>query len=131
MNGQCLGLAHIGVMTNDLEESLAFYEKLGGVVRDRGVVALPEGEKHLVLVDVHGVIVELIKNPRPMELSEGVVSHFALLVEDIDKAHDALAAQGLDTFLTPRKKEGSSFGGAPNWFFTGPSGERIELMGRV
>ena len=84
MNGQCLGLAHIGVMTNDLEESLAFYEKLGGVVRDRGVVSLPEGEKHLVLVDVHGVTVELIKNPRPMELSEGVVSHFALLVEDID-----------------------------------------------
>ena len=131
MNGQCLGLAHIGVMTNDLEESLAFYEKLGGVVRDRGVVSVPEGEKHLVLVDVHGVTVELIKNPRPMELSEGEVSHFALLVEDIDKAHDALAERGIDTFLTPRKNEGSIFGGAPNWFFTGPSGERIELMGRV
>ena len=118
-------------MTNDLEESLAFYEKLGGVVRDRGVVALPEGEKHLVLVDVHGVIVELIKNPRPMDLSEGVVSHFALLVEDIDKAHDALVERGIDTFLTPTKNQGSLFGGAPNWFFTGPSGERIELMGRV
>ena len=131
MNGQCLGLAHIGVMTNDLEASLAFYAKLGGVVRDRAVLPLPEGEKHLVLVDVHGVTVELIQNPLPMELSEGVVSHFALLVEDIDKAHDALVAQGIDTFLTPTKNEGSIFGGAPNWFFTGPSGERIELMGRV
>ena len=125
MNGQCLGLAHVGVMTNDLEKSLAFYEKLGGVVRDRGVVALPEGEKHLVLVDVHGVIVELIHGPRPMELSEGVVSHFALLVEDIDKAHDALVERGIDTFLTPTKNQGSIFGGAPNWFFTGPAASAL------
>ena len=131
MNGQCLGLAHIGVMTNDLEASLAFYAKLGGVVTDRAVVPTAEGEKHLVLVDVHGVTVELIKNPLPMDLSEGVVSHFALLVEDIDKAHDALVAQGIDTFLTPTKNVSDIFGGAPNWFFTGPSGERIELMGRV
>ena len=37
----------------------------------------------------------------------------------------------IDTFLTLTKNQGSIFGGAPNWFFTGPSGERIELMGRV
>ena len=48
MNGQCLGLAHVGVMTNDLEASIAFYEKLGGVVRDRGVVTLPQGAQKII-----------------------------------------------------------------------------------
>lgn len=65
------GLAHVAVYTRDMEESTAFYEKLGGEVQARDGVVTPSGEKKLVLV---------------------------------------------------------SFGGLENWFFTGPSGEQIELL---
>ena len=34
----------------------------------------------------------------------------------------------LDTFLTPAKRVLPAFGGLENWFFTGPSGEQIELL---
>ena len=122
------GLAHIGVMTKNLEESLAFYRLLGGVETDRATLPTPEGNKTLVLMDVGGIVVELIAPPVPAESVEGVVSHFALYVDDIDAAHDAIVAAGLDTFQTPKKNESSIFGGVANWFFTGPNGERIELM---
>ena len=128
MNQHFKGLAHIGVMTNDLDKSLAFYKALGGVETDRAILSTPEGEKTLVMVAVGGITVELILPPVPMDLHEGVVSHFALYVEDIDAAHDAMVAAGIHTFQTPEKNESTIFGGAPNWFFTGPSGERIELM---
>jgi lactoylglutathione lyase len=122
------GLAHIGVMTKNLEESLAFYRLLGGVENDRATLETPEGTKTLVLMEVGGIIVELIQPPVPVESCEGVVSHFALYVDDIDAAHDAMVAAGIDTFQTPVKNQSSIFGGVANWFFTGPNGERIELM---
>ena len=122
------GLAHIGVMTKNLEESLAFYRILGGVENDRATIETPEGPKTLVLMDVGGIIVELIQPPVPAESCEGVVSHFALYVDDIDATHDAMVAAGIDTFQTPAKNVSSIFGGVANWFFTGPNGERIELM---
>ena len=122
------GLAHIGVLTNDLEKSIAFYEKLGGTVTDRAVLPTPEGEKQLVMVAVLGVTVELIHPPVPVELKEGTVSHFAVWVKDIDAAAAAIKAQGIDTLATPAKNVSSLFGGMANWFFTGPNGERIELM---
>ena len=40
-----------------------------------------------------------------------------------------LKAAGVDTFMTPAKKVlPNLFGGLENWFFTGPSGEQIELL---
>jgi hypothetical protein len=39
-----------------------------------------------------------------------------------------MVAAGIDTFQTPVKNQSSIFGGVANWFFTGPNGERIELM---
>ena len=122
------GLAHIGVMTKNLDESLAFYTLLGGVETDRATLPTPEGEKTLVLMEVGGIVVELIAPPVPAESVEGVVSHFALYVDDIDATHDAMVAAGINTFQTPAKNVSSIFGGVANWFFTGPNGERIELM---
>ena len=40
-----------------------------------------------------------------------------------------LKAQGIDTFRTPEPVVlPELFGGLRNWFFTGPSGEQIELI---
>ena len=123
------GLGHVAVYTCDLEESIAFYEKLGGEVAGRGGVPTPEGEKRLALVSLGGVTLELIQSPGPMPEGEGNIPHFALLVDDLDAAAKAVRAAGVDTFLTPEKKiVPNLFGGLQNWFFTGPSGEQIELL---
>ena len=50
-------------------------------------------------------------------------------VDDVDATAAALKATGVDTFMAPEKKVlPALFGGLENWFFTGPSGEQIELL---
>lgn len=129
MHEHVLGLGHVAVYTRNIEKSIRFYAKLGGVVRGRGSVPTPEGKKMLALVSIGGVVLELIQAPGAMPMGEGNVPHFALLVDDVDAAAEAVRAAGIDTFLTPEKKVlPELFGGLQNWFFTGPSGEQIELL---
>lgn len=45
MQEHVLGLGHVAVYTRDIEESIRFYAKLGGEVKGRGSVPVPEGEK--------------------------------------------------------------------------------------
>ena len=50
-------------------------------------------------------------------------------LDDLDAAAAEIKAAGVDTFMTPEKKVlPHLFGGLENWFFTGPSGEQIELL---
>lgn len=128
MNEHCQGLGHVAVYTRDIEESITFYEKLGGSVKGRGGVPTPEGEKKLALVSFGGITLELIQSPGAMPMGEGNVPHFAILVDDLDAAAAAVRAAGVQ-FLTPEKKVlPDLFGGLQNWFFAGPSGEQIELL---
>ena len=123
------GLGHIAIYTKDMDESIAFYEKLGGSLRQRAAVSTPNGEKLLALVAFGGVILELIQSPTPMPMTEGNIPHFALYVDDVDAAAASIRAARVNTFLTPEKKVlPNLFGGLENWFFTGPSGEQIELL---
>ena len=129
MNEHFKGLGHIAIYTKDMDESIAFYEKLGGSLRQRAAVSTPNGEKLLALVAFGGVILELIQSPTPMPMTEGNIPHFALYVDDVDAAAASIRAAGVNTFLTPEKKVlPNLFGGLENWFFTGPSGEQIELL---
>ena len=123
------GLAHVAVHTGDLEESVAFYERIGGTVSKRDHLSTPMGEKRFALVTLAGMTLELIESPVPAPMDEGNLPHFALYVDDIDAAAAELRQAGVDTFLTPEKRVVPHlFGGLENWFFTGPSGEQIELM---
>ncbi len=124
-----LGLGHIAVSTLDMEESIAFYEKIGGKLLQRACNEKPEGMLELALVALGGVTIELLKYPYPVNMDGGNIPHFAMLVEDVDKAAELIRAAGVDTFKTAEKAVNSRlFGGLENWFFKGPSGEEIELL---
>ena len=123
------GLGHIAIYTKDMAESIAFYEKIGGALRQRASITTPDGDKLLALVAFGGFTLELIQSPVPVRMGEGSIPHFAVYVDDLDAAAAAIKAAGVDTFMTPEKKVLSNlFGGLENWFFTGPSGEQIELL---
>lgn len=123
------GLGHVAIYTRDMDESIAFYQKLGGELKQQASLQTPEGEKKLALVDFGGVTLELIQSPTPVPMTEGNIPHFAIYVDDIDQTAAAIKAAGVDTFMTPEKKVlPALFGGLENWFFTGPSGEQIELL---
>lgn len=125
------GLGHVAIYTADMEESIAFYEKIGGSVYKRDSVQVPEGEKKLALVEFGGFLLELIEPPAGelVPAGEGSIPHFAIYVDDLDKAAAAIKDAGVISFMTPEKKVlPETFGGLQNWFFTGPSGEQIELL---
>ena len=99
------GLGHIAVYTADMDASIAFYEKIGGSLHLRAPACSPEQQRELALVE------------------------FAVYVDDVDQAAADLRAAGVDTFQTAEKcVMPNTFGGLENWFFTGPSGEQIELL---
>ena len=121
------GLGHIAVYTADMDASIAFYEKIGGSLHLRAPVCPPEQQRELALVAFGGFLVELIAAPVPEGV--GPMPHFAVYVDDVDQAAADLRAAGVDTFQTPEKcVMPNTFGGLENWFFTGPSGEQIELL---
>ena len=125
------GLGHVAIYTVDMEESIAFYEKIGGSVYKRDSVQVPEGEKKLTLVEFGGFLLELVEPPEGelVPAGEGSIPHFAVYVDDLDKAAAAIKAAGIISFMTPEKQVmPETFGGLQNWFFTGPSGEQIELL---
>lgn len=129
MKGLYQGLGHIAIYTQDLGESIAFYEKIGGSLRMQDSLPAPGGEKRLALLEFGGFLLEFIQCPEPMPLAEGSIPHFAVYVEDVEDAAAALKAAGVNTFLGKTKTVlPSLFGGLENWFFTGPSGEQVELL---
>ena len=84
-------------------------------------------ERELALVEFGGFLVELIAAPVPE--GAGCIPHFAVYVDDVDQAAADLRVAGVDTFQTAEKcVMPNTFGGLENWFFTGPSGEQIELL---
>lgn len=120
------GLGHIAVRTADMDRSIAFYELIGGKLLQRAPVCPPTQANELALVELAGFTVELIASAPG---GEGVIPHLAIYVDDVDKAAADLKALGVDTFMTSEKcVMPSTFGGLENWFFTGPSGEQIELL---
>lgn len=125
------GLGHVAIYTADMEESIAFYEKIGGSVYKRDVVPTQAGEKKLTLMEFGGFLLELIEPPagQLVPAGEGSIPHFAVYVEDLDQAAAALKQAGVISFMTLEKNVlPKTFGGLQNWFFTGPSGEQIELL---
>ena len=123
------GLGHVAIHTKNMDESIAFYEKIGGSLSQRAAIPTPAGDKLLALVSFGGITLELIQSPTEAPMTEGCIPHIAIYVDDLDAAAAEIKSAGVDTFMTPEKKVlPELFGGLENWFFTGPSGEQIELL---
>ena len=45
------GLGHIAVHTRDMDESIRFYERIGGTLQKKDAIPTPDGDKLLALVD--------------------------------------------------------------------------------
>ena len=48
------GLGHVAIHVRSMEESIAFYEKIGGTVLQQDALPSPEGDKLLCLIDLGG-----------------------------------------------------------------------------
>ena len=116
------GLQHIGLPTNDMEATLAFYQSLGFTLAHR---ADNEGEK-VCFLQLAGVCIEAYQNGKAVG-KPGAIDHIALDVDDIQAAWDAVRAAGYQTRepairTLPFWERGVSF-----FNIEGPNGETVEF----
>ena len=83
------GLQHIGVPTNDMEKTLAFYQSLGfDLALDTKLEAM-----RVCFLKLQDVCVEAYENGEAVG-HPGAINHIALNVDDVFAAWDAVTAAG-------------------------------------
>lgn len=118
------GLQHIGLPTNDMEKTIAFYEGLGFTVALRTVNEA--ANEQVAFLRLKNVTIETYQNGAAAG-KPGAIDHIALDVDDVDAVFELLRAQEY-TLLDPAVQF------LPFWergvrFFTilGPNGEKVEF----
>lgn len=128
------GLHHIGVYARDREEAIDFYtDILGGKLLFR-TDSESDGEK-IAMIDMGDFLIEVIEplmeKERIRELAQGTMNHFAVKVDDIEKAAGYAKSCGYEM-------EEEGIYAVPNFgaedvslkvaFIHGINGERIEFF---
>ncbi len=80
------GVAHIGIPTNDLDKTIAFYKKLG-FVSALETVNKAAGER-VAFLQLGDLMIETYENHRAAEKA-GAIDHVALATTDIEAAFAA------------------------------------------
>lgn len=122
----CTGVQHIGIPTNNIEETICFYEQLGFHV----ALLTRNGDETVAFLQMHNLVIETYENKSAV-MQAGAVDHIALDVKDIDSLFELVKAKNfhlLDDHVN----------GLPFWekgvrFFTilGPNKEKIEFCERL
>ena len=122
------GMQHLGLPTNDIEKTIAFYESLGFEVALR-TVNEPVNEQ-VAFLRLGSVTIETYEN-RAAAMQNGAIDHIALDVSDVDAAFEQVAKLG-HTMLD------SEVQFLPFWergvrFFTiqGPNHEKVEFSQKL
>lgn len=77
------GLQHIGIPTNDIAETIAFYEKLGFAIALR--TENKEAKEQVAFLQLGNLMIETYEN-RHAAMCSGAVDHIAIDVKDIEAA---------------------------------------------
>ncbi|MDP4160706.1 MAG: VOC family protein, partial [Bacillota bacterium] len=117
-----VGVEHIGIKALDLEKAVRFYTEVLGF---KFMYRMKPGEVELVFLDLGGTVVELVEVVDGQRFEDGVVNHLALKVSDIFKAIEHLQTHQVEITSTEPMALGE---GRYNFFFRGPSGEKLELF---
>ena len=114
------GVQHIGVPTNDIEKTIAFYEKLGFVNAHQ----VDNNGELVAFLKLGDLVIETYQNGKAAGAA-GAVDHIAINVTDVDEARRIADGLGLEVIEA---------GQLPFWsngvkYFTvlGPNWEKIEF----
>ncbi len=122
------GLQHIGLPTNDMEKTVAFYESLG-FENAYETVNEAAGEK-VVFLRLKNLTIEAYENGKAA-MRSGAIDHIAIDVTDAQAAFSLAEAQGYS--IVSNGVEALPFWerGVKFFIIEGPNGERIEFNQRL
>ena len=114
------GLQHIGIPTNDLNQTIEFYESLGFELALRTA----NGDEQVAFLQLGNLMIETYQNFKAAQIN-GAVDHIAINVTDVEEARCVADSMGLEVI-----EEGQ----LPFWdngvkYFTilGPNREKLEF----
>lgn len=121
----CTGIQHIGIPTDDIEETIQFYERLGFHVS----LVTRNNDVTVAFLQLHNLMIETYEN-KSATMQSGAIDHIALDVKNIDMLFEVIKSKNLHLLDTGVRS-------LPFWekgvkFFTvlGPNKEKIEFCER-
>lgn len=121
---QLNGIQHIGVPTNDIDATTAFYGKLGFETVLRTVNK--EADEQVAFLKLGTLVIETYEN-RAAKMEPGAIDHVAIDVKNIEKVYELVNQAGLNTtrdivHFLPFWENGVKF-----FTIEGPNKEKIEF----
>lgn len=122
----CTGVQHIGIPTNNIEKTIAFYKELGFEVALR----TDNNGEQVAFLQLHNLVIETYENHKAV-MKAGAVDHIALDVKDIDRLFGLVKAKGfhlLDEHVNalPFWENGIKY-----FIISGPNNEKIEFCEKL
>lgn len=118
------GIQHIGIPTNDIEESIRFYETLGFEAAFRTVNT--QANEKVAFLKLSSLVIETYEN-KAAKMQAGAIDHVAIDVKNIEAVYECINEAGLNT-------TNDTIHYLPFWengvrFFTieGPNKEKVEF----
>lgn len=128
-----IGLAHIGLYTEDMKTSKNYYMKYfcAAVDTERHIEKEDGSTVEVAMLSIGTMVLELIEHSDKnlhKRGNGGCVDHFAISVRGLDSLIDTLGNAGM-IFLTNQPVARRDADGLTRYIYTtGPSGESIELI---
>lgn len=121
---QLNGVQHIGIPTNDIENTIEFYQKLGFEIAFRTVNE--EANEKVVFLKLHTLVIETYENKAAV-MQSGAINHIAIDVKDIEKVYAMINQAGLNStqdtvHFLPFWENGVKF-----FTIEGPNKEKVEF----
>ena len=118
------GIQHIGIPTNDIEKTIAFYKELGFETALQTINK--EADEKVAFLKLKTLVIETYEN-KAAKLESGAIDHVAIDVNDIEEVYQYISKKKLNT-------TNDTIHFLPFWengvkFFTieGPNMEKIEF----
>lgn len=118
------GIQHIGIPTNDIEKTIAFYQKLGFEIALQ--TANEEANEKVAFLKLETLVIETYEN-KAAKMESGAIDHVAINVKDIEEVYRYIEENQMNT-------TSDTIHFLPFWdngvrFFTieGPNKEKVEF----
>ena len=119
-SGIATGLQHIGIPTNDIEKTIAFYTALGFETAHRA----ENGGEQVAFLKLGDLMIETYQNGKAAGVA-GAVDHIAINVTDVAQARRV--ADGLGLRVIEEGKLPFWENGVEYFTVLGPNGEKLEF----
>lgn len=124
----CTGIQHIGIPTNDIEETIRFYESLGFHV---ALATLNKKANEMVaFMQLHNLVIETYEN-KSATLQSGAIDHIAIDVKNIDSLFEEIKTKGFSLLDMQVRSLPFWDNGVKFFTITGPNKEKIEFCERL